>query len=265
MSVPIPGDPVAAGPIPRGNAELLALIKALQKRIDEMDRKTLYSAAISGGRLTIRGAGGLQVRDVDDDEAFYVGGAADAAFNRPDGQPQQMMVVRDDAGRARLAVWDPFPLAADGYIQNVYIWDAFGNIAVVTDNQGGLARPYLHTPFNKIPSVDYPGPTTGWANGASTAFERSWEANFPKQQPMLHMRVIGGVLVSGATAAYQIVANGVVVDSWTSTTSGLDVKDREIALPGNPYDIVQVGIECRRTGGTGNIYCHLTDAWQKQS
>jgi hypothetical protein len=265
MSIPIGGDQVAApGPAPRGNDALLVRLEQFERRLSEQDRKTLYSARISGGRLTISGSGGIQVRDADDDETFFVGGAADPIYNRPDGQPQQVVVAKDDSGQIRMALYDPFP-NVDGYTQNFYLWDGFGNVVFVTDNQGGLARPYIPVPFNKVPSAAYPNPTTDWASGASTSFQRVWEANCPKQQPKMNLRILTGVLTAGATAQYRVMVNGVQTDTWSTTNNGLLPVDRDQVIPGDSYASLQIGIECRRSAGAGNIYCHLTDAWGHQS
>lgn len=72
MTMPVTGDQVAAGPAARDTASLYARIQTLEKRIEEISRKTLYSTVVSQGDVNIRG-GSLNVYDTADNLVAVVG------------------------------------------------------------------------------------------------------------------------------------------------------------------------------------------------
>ncbi|MCO1575374.1 hypothetical protein M8C13_06315 [Crossiella sp. SN42] len=128
---------------PRPNDHLLDWFRRVEGRLDENDRRTLYSVVISSGGLTIQDLGGIKMLDNDGEITFFTGGA-DGDWVRPDGTPQPITYIADDRGHWRIAVFDPQP-RQEGYRQFVAIWDHSGNIILGDDahSGAGLARPYI--------------------------------------------------------------------------------------------------------------------------
>ncbi|RZS39157.1 hypothetical protein EV193_104373 [Herbihabitans rhizosphaerae] len=118
----------------------------LEQQLREMQRKTLYSAAIEDGGLTVTGSGGITVEDQEGQKIFFTGSDPSLPL-RPDGSQQSTVVVRDDAGQTRLRLWDPDPLAANGYTQAMWQYDHAGRPVFTTDVAGGLAEPWLNVPL----------------------------------------------------------------------------------------------------------------------
>lgn len=227
MTLPVPGDQGAApGPAAKDNADLIGRIQALERRLEEMQRKTLANTAISDGELLVQGTGGIRVIDADGDESLFIGGyTGDLA--RPDGQPQRVFVLRDDNGNARLALWDPNP-TGDGYQQAIYTWDHLDHIALSTDVNGGLAEPwlpiYLYPKFNNA--------TATWSymtidNGLIHSEKQVWEGRIVHvTHPRLQLSGVWGI--GGGTSStpiYRLKINGTVVDSWSQSTISAGQRD----------------------------------------
>lgn len=238
-------------------SSLLRIIQDLQRQVDELSRRVFYSVTISEGGLKVRGRGGITVEDSDGDTTLNIG-LWGPPFDRPDGSPQPVTSLNDDRGNARFQIIDYNP--HDGaYRQQIAMYDYSSNLIFAddVDSGQGLARPYIPVPFSRV--------NGGWFEGSSGTFARVWEANVPKQQPKLHVRMLTGVTSAGTVGEYRVVIGGNPVTTWQQTFDGVVVDDLDVDIPGQHMDIVQIGIEYRRVSGTGNVRCHVTDMWQRQS
>jgi len=139
--------------------EVVELIGSLAGRIAESARKTLYSAIIGRGGLEIRENGFFQLVTPSGTRVFYVGPYGP---NRPDGQPQQSVVVRRDDGTLAFDILDGDPFGGSPpYAQYWAFYDRTGNIIFGDDRDSGvgLARPYLSTPLFASSYTRMPGAT----------------------------------------------------------------------------------------------------------
>lgn len=164
--------PVTAGP-----DDILARLRRLETRVDELTRGTLANAVISSGGITVRDLGGISLVDRDGETVFFVGGA-DGSWARPDGTPQPITSISDDRGRWRIAVFDPAPNER-GYRQFVAVFDYSGNIILGDDADSGegLARPYIPHTVSPARYSDWPATTASdWEALQRLRFNRqhSW-------------------------------------------------------------------------------------------
>src|SRR5688500_10030420 len=109
---------MVATPQPDGWAQQL---EALSRRIDELDRKTLYSASIEEGGLTVKG-GFIRLLDDAGQERVYIGPSTDSM---PPGETQPVFRVRDNTGLIRLGVYDREP---SGYEPTFWTFDDSGHV-----------------------------------------------------------------------------------------------------------------------------------------
>lgn len=72
MTLPVPGTTVPAGVVPRSNADMGDVVRRLEARIAELERRTLYSADLSSGNMNIRG-GSVNIYDNSDALVAVVG------------------------------------------------------------------------------------------------------------------------------------------------------------------------------------------------
>lgn len=253
MSLPIPGDAVAAGPVPKGD-DLVVRVQRLERLFAEQQRQTLGNTSITDGRLTISGLGGIVVHDADGDETLFIGGHGDPIYNRPDGQPQQMVLIRDDNDQLRFGIYDPFPLAADGYVQNVYMRDAFGNIVFVTDNAGGLAEPWI--PVVMYPKFRATTDTFSYMtidNGLIHTEKQIWEGRLPMiTHPRLQLEGVFGIgSGTSSTPVYSLKVGGIVLDSWSQAALTVTRRDPVDLSPYLNSQWIQIELTVQATTGTG--------------
>lgn len=255
----------APGPPPMPNNRIEQEFARIWDAIRETNRKTLYSASISEGGLTVSGSGGIEVRDAEGDRTFFAGGL-EAQWTRPDGKPQAATVISDDAGHWRVAVWDDNPTSG-GYSQEVRIWDALEHVVVATDPAGGLAKPWTPVPMycRYTPPA---GPTIGYthipvANLASA--QNIWEGRMDEVvSPRIEISGTWGSAIDSNTTTYTLQVNAQTVGSWVST--GIESTTR------GPFDIsqwldyrnVSVRLLAQSTG-SGNAACQVSGCAQRGS
>lgn len=209
--------------------DLAAQLGALNRRLDEMDRKTLYSAQISQGGLTIKG-GFLRLLDDAGNERLFIGPSSNSM---PPGETQPVFVVRDSAGLVRFGVYDN---DASLYEPTVWIYDDSNHVVLTTDRNGGMAEPWLYVPMYPrfIPTNFTNSTDTTWTLPASSCNGGViWEGRIGKaSHPRIQFDLITGRITgTNATPTYTLWVNGTQVGSHSSAAY-------QNTLLG-PYDISQ--------------------------
>lgn len=230
------GDPLIA---------LANQLAELRTQVEEQGRRTLQNAAIGSGGITITGQGGISVGDANGVQEFYIGG--DLGSPHSDGTPQQVTFIRDERGNARFAVWDGHN-PSDPANQQMYLWDDLGNYVLATDDQGGIARPWIPMPTANVVSTAIPTvTTTSYTTLQSTGLVL-------KQQPSADVQAL--LLSNGGGAGNaQFTVNGTPVGSvipipansfqWSSIQT--------LPLPGTFSSYVRVELQVQLTNATGSV------------
>lgn len=242
-----------------------AQLDALKRRIDEMERKTLYSASIGSGGLTVRGG---FIRLVDDAgvERVYIG---PSTFAQPPGVTQPVFQVRDASGAVRFGVYDAEPGAT--YEPTVWVFDDSNHVAFTTDQQGGIAEPWLNVAMYPrfIPTNFTNSTGTTWTLPASSCNgDIIWDGRIGKvSHPRIQFDVITGrVTGTNAVPTYTFWVNGVQEGSFSGTGHGGNIV--------GPFDIsnllgqtnIPVHVKVSATGtGTDLIACGMTGVHLRQS
>lgn len=196
--------------------DLASQLQALKLRIDEMDRKTLYSAQISEGGLTVKG-GFIKMLDENGQERVYIG---PSNFSMPPGETQPVFLVRDVSGAVRLGVFDNAP---GEYEPTFWVFDDSGHVAFTTDKNGGVAEPWIYIPmYPQFIPTNFPNSTnTEWTLPASACNGGTiWEGRIGK---VSHPRIqfdhpTGRITGTNATPTYTYWVNGSQIHSVTDAT-----------------------------------------------
>lgn len=241
MTLPVPGD-VAPGNIPVRTDSLEAMFAAFVGRLNEDQRKTLYSAIISSGGLSVQGGGFIKSLLENGVSPFYVGrlvyGDPPVSYDgiimrRPDGSP----------------IFYTFPVNGDPDQIAWRFTDHLNNELFSSDVlTGGLAKPWIPMPTINVTAAAIPMTTSSsYIAVQSTGF-------VAKQQPYVRVRALlrsdtGGVgsarfTVNGTPDGTTVpIASGDF--GWTTT--------QVLALPGEFFDDVRVELEVIRTNGVGSV------------
>lgn len=131
----------------------------------------------------------------------------------------------------------------------------------------GLAGLWLPRTFWRRPQPAQATAANDWFGGAAAVHTAVWEANFPQQQAKMLIRMIIGVTAGPTTGQYRVLVDGAtVVDEWTTTNVGVLVDTRTITLPAAGWHTMRkVQVSYLRQSGTGNVYCHVTDAYTRET
>jgi len=123
----------------------------------------------------------------------------------------------------------------------------------------GLALPYLPIPFA-------PARYTDWLATTSGTFEDIHRATIYKLQPYGYVSIGHTTDVSGTTGEVQVTVAGLAVGSPTAVTfSQSAVTVGPFAIPGGFKQQVEIRVQARRTGGTGNVRCTVLASTGLQS
>ena len=244
--------------------DLAAQLEALTRRLDEMDRKTLYSAQISGGGLTIKG-GFIRMLDDAGQERVYIG---PSTYSMPPGQTQPVFWVRDATGAVRMGMFDSEP---SGYEPTFWTFDDSGHVAFTTDKNGGVAEPWVYVPmYPKFIPTSFPNATNTDPCLTVTACNGGviWEGRIGKvSHPFIQFDMTTGRVtgVSGSPT-YTFWVNGVQEGTFSGTAYGANLS--------GPYDIsnligqtnISVQVKVTATGtGTDLISCGMLGVALRQT
>lgn len=195
--------------------DLAAQLEALTRRMDEADRKTLYSAQISQGGLTIKG-GFIRLLDDAGNERLYIG---PSSFSMPPGQTQPVFWVRDASGKIRLGVYD-----ADGagYEPTFWAFDDSNHVAFTTDQNGGIAEPWVYVPmYPRFVSTNFTNQTNAEPVLPASACNGGvvWEGRIGKvSHPYIQFdHVTGRVSGTNATPTYTYWVGGTQMGTFTDS------------------------------------------------
>lgn len=206
-------------------------IQQLQQQMNELSRKTLYSAVIGRGGIKIDGTGGIQVSNGHGAQ-FYVGGGFTAPAHS-DGSPQIITLVGDETGQDRLVLYDE---NTPGSVSNQrwHEWDQGGRLVRSQDTAGGWA-----TPWFSVPMYAYIAMGAGafqYMNVQSASFLSGTvlsEGRIPfVSHPKIAVDGIWGIASGAGNATYSLNVNGSSVGTWTAI-SGAGVG----ASSQGPWDI----------------------------
>lgn len=233
---------------PEGRIGTLAdyLDRQARKAAENM-RKTLFSAVISAGGLLIRDDGAFQIISADGSFTLY-------ARRGSDGK-REFGLLRDNG----TYVLRTFSVA--GGNQAWALHDNNDGIVFSDDavSGGGIARPWFPLPAVRARYSDWP---------ASTAadFERVWNLSGYRQHPKCLLSVRHTTTTDPATTGeVRVVVGGTTVQTipvqFAVATTTLD----PFVIPGQFGDGMTIGLDVRRTGGTGEVRCEPAYAWTVQS
>lgn len=161
--------------------DLLDRLRALERQVRDLMGSANTAPPmnrISGGDVVIGDGGTLRVRTPLGEDLLYMGRVEP---DRPDGRPQQGLVVRRDDGTLALTVWTGTPDTLP--TQPVQVFDRRGNIVVADDaTRWGLARPYVAYPL--------PAPVDSalWESTGSLTWTTLYEGPGLVQHPRLLCR-----------------------------------------------------------------------------
>lgn len=256
MTIPVPGD-VAPGPVPRSAGNIEELIGTILARLNEDQRRTLFSAVISSGGLTVQDGGAVSVKLDNGVVIFYAG-----PLNYL-GTPYQGVVIRRANG---IAVFYTFPVDADPDNIAYAFFDHDGREIMASDAQtGGLARPWIPVPL--LPKMVMAAGTFDYYNLAVSGTERQlWEGRISfVSHPYIEIDGIWGQASGSNTTTYRLKLAGVQVGTWT--VGGGLVGDRR-----GPFSIASslhsawVPIELTaQSTGSGVMACHVVGCSMRQT
>lgn len=247
-------------PVTPGSDDILARLRQLETRVDELSRGTLANAVISEGGITIRDLGGIELSDRDGETVFFVGGV-DGSWARPDGTPQPITSISDDRGRWRIAVFDPSP-NENGYRQFVAVWDFTGNLIFGDDvNSGeGLARPYIPLSVSRANQA-------AWSATTNSGWEPLEKVRLNKQHPYLdaHIRVATTDDVTRGEVRLRDFEADLIVGEVQAFGHAEELRTTRGPVPGSWSQTREIWLEARRTTGTGDVRATLAYAAGVQS
>jgi hypothetical protein len=240
------GEP--AVPVTPGSDDIVARLRQLETRVDELSRGTLSNAVISSGGITIRDLGGIELIDRDGETVFFVGGAGEG-WARPDGTPQPITSISDDRGRWRIAVFDPNPNER-GYRQFVAVWDYNGNLIFGDDADSGegLARPYIPLSVSRARWQEWPATT-------STGWEALEKIRLTKQHPQLdaHIRCTTSDENTSGEFRLRDFQADIVIGQTHTFGYAEELRTSRGPVPSTWSDTREIWLEARRTTGTGDV------------
>ncbi|ATE56138.1 MULTISPECIES: hypothetical protein [Actinosynnema] len=239
---------------PPSHDDLQRQIDQVRAELVELSRRTLRSARISGGGLSITDGAELSVLHHETGAwLLHVGNGIG-----PDAGKYFFTLRRDD-GSPAVEIGTATGVAAGE--QYWSLWDRAGNVVASDDvvSGSGLARPWVPMPTTTILSSSIP--TT-----ASTAFVSVQSTGWVlKQQPLAALQA---VLLStgGATGSARYTVNGVQVGPTLPITAGQFgwTSIQNVDLPGGYNSYVRLELQVQRintAGAVGGVFV----ATQRQS
>lgn len=227
----------APGPAPNANNRIEQEIARIWQVLNEQARKTLYSAAISGGKLTVQdGAEFSVLHDIGGGWLLHVGKGTLGKY---------FLTIRRDDGTVAFEIGT----TGSGF-QYWAGWDRAGHIVVGDDavSGSGLARPWL--PQATIPVLSTSIPTTSSATYIATTST----AQMPKQQPYAELEALL-LSTGGGVGNARFTMNGSQVGTVMPIASGAFAWQtiQTLPLPGDYDGRVTIDLQVQRTNASGAV------------
>jgi hypothetical protein len=233
------------------------LLSTILGRLNEDQRRTLYSAVISAGGLTVQDGGAISVRLDSGVQIFHAGPLTYL------GTPYQGVMMRRADGTP---IFYTFPVGGD---PNNIAWAFFDQASreIISSDAltGGLARPWI--PVYMVPKLAMAAGTFSYYNLAVSASEvQLWEGRIPfVSHPFIEVDGVWGQASGSNSTTYRLKVNGATVGSWV--VSGGLVNNRR-----GPFDISTLlnttwaSIELTvQSTGTGVQACHVVGCSMRQT
>lgn len=250
-------------------------IQQLQQQLNELSRKTLYSAVIGRGGIKIDSSGSIQVTNgAPGLGQFYIGGGS-SANHHSDGSPQIITAIGDEAGHDRLVLWDDNTPATTTN-QRFYEYDVAGRLVRTQDSNGGWATPWFSVPMyprfkpNGAPATYnadgyyFPSGIAEFTAGSNNCVSGNdyWEGRIPF---VSHPRIsVDGVWGGSSNPTYSLLLNGTSVGTYSPGTG-------VTTAAWGPFDITpyltntQVKIQIAVTFGAGLVVCDCLGVYLRQT
>lgn len=254
--IPVPGD-APAGVAPQNTASLEAMIRQIWDHLTEAQRKTLFSAVISSGGLTVQGGGAVRVRLDSGVEIFYAG---PMTFG---GTPYQGIMMRRADGTP---IFYTFPVSGD---PNNIAWSFFDQASreIISSDAvtGGLARPWI--PIFLVPKMAMAAGTFSYYNLPVTATETQlWEGRIPfVSHPFIEVDGVWGQASGSNSTTYRLKVSGVEVGNWV-VSGGLVANRRGPFSIASNLSSTWASVELTvQSSGTGVQACHVVGCSMRQT
>lgn len=210
-----------------GPNNVVATIQQLGQNLEEITRKTLYSAVIGRGGIKIDSTGSIQVTNgAPGLGQFYIGGGS-SANHHSDGSPQIITSIGDESGKDRLVLWDDSNPASPTN-QRFYEYDVAGRLVRTQDKNGGWATPWFSVPmYPRFVPNGQPASysSNGWGygyaslstsgNGVSSGMV-IWEGRIPfVSHPRIAVDGVWGNASGSVAPTYSLLVAGSSVGSFT--------------------------------------------------
>lgn len=233
-------------------SNLIDRVVRLERKVNEIWKKIgLTAATISKGGLTLLQDAFFRVVDDQGAEIVYFG---------PDSQGRQIIRLRREGGSD--VMWTGF--TANGH-QFWRLTDRFINRELFSDDteNGGIARPWLSVPL--VPLFAMPGGVYPYWYLPVTGDTSLWEGRIPLvSHPMIVVFGVWGQASGSNSSTYRLVVDGTEVGRWSATT--LQNGPRGPFPIHHLLDRTDVLVELYASGsGTGDIACHITSCYMRQT
>lgn len=239
--LPVPGE-APAGVVPKDTGTLEALLRQILGRLSESERKTLFSAVVSSGGLTVQDGGAIRLLLSNGVSIFYAG---PLTFGDPPVSYNGIIMRRANGS----PIFYTFPVNGDVNVIAYRFLDGDGSEILSSDAlTGGLARPYI--PLSGVPVLSSAIPML-----TNASFVSTWSTGaVAKQQPFVQITALlrsesGGV----GTARFTINGTPAGTSMPIAANSFAWQTPQVLALPGSFYDDVSIELEIQRTNGTGSV------------
>lgn len=246
---------VPSGPVPQPNQRFEQDIALLRRELEELQRRTLYSAAIGAGGLRIHNGGSITMESAAGVQVLYVG---------PDSNGVQTLQLRRDNGSLVMGLY------TNGTQQYWALYDRTGTAWVADDSVTGtgLARPWLSISLYKLfdSGVAAPYAYSNLPASQITTETTLWSGRIPLvSHPRVEVDGIWGQASGANNTTFRLKVQGVTVGTWTQNATFA------VARRG-PYDVTPyinnsfAGIEVTAVStGTGNVACQVLGCALRQS
>lgn len=185
----------------------------------------------------------------------------------PDGSPQWVTYLRDAAGIARLAFYDPLPLT-DGFIQVMWEWDHLGSVLRTSDRLGGWAEPWFS--FTMYPFMAPPAGVYSYMGANVNVAEQTlWEGRIGyMSHPYIGIDVLGGASSGTNTTRYRLKVNGTTINTWDVVGLGFfGTPTLAIGAGGVVIGSRNVGVQltAQSLSGSGSYACQIYGTYMRQT